>query len=760
MKRLIACIVLSVISLPFKGLACYFYPYGEEIRFSIFNPDNFNYNGFRTYNYTSTYFYEEDYTTNLNNVTENDLMWYNHCRKRVPITEIKKAVFEIDLSEFTPSSNNQFIQYLYKQKDFETINYLLFAKETEKLSPDGADLWENNEDIKNKFRDDKIKEAFTRIKSVRNPIIKKRYYYQIFKMLSYMGNPKRTIDLYDSYSKIYTTKDFLDNWALFYRMNAEPDNNRMNYLAAQVFARGTDNKFDIKWYFNRKIPIENVLKFAKNDEERCNIHVLYSFRKIDQNLQNIKRVYSYDPKNAGLSFLLLREINKMEDWILTPTYTMYLPVLREDYWENSNGKRILDRAEVDRKYAAKVLDFVNTVDMNAVDDKDFWMLSKSYLEFLTKQYPKALETITSFENNIKNEKTKRQCDMIKALVVTADQPKNNAKIVKSIENTILKEYQQKNYSFLFAIAKELEILENKADAAFLISRINPDEYYNSTVYWRSRSNKITLHDDFYYDWYGYVDAELSISDMQSLLATLNASNPSGFDRWKTQNLRNEPNKVNDLMGIKCMRGDNLKLAYQYFSKVDKNHYTNAPLFNENPFYKIKGYMNYDTKKTAQNLTKAKVVLTLMELIKTADNVKNKNRSQDYFLIANCYYNMSYDGNSWMMKRISRTGQRDSNYEDDSEYYCSQKARFYYQKAFENSTSKKFRAISSYMMSKCNANRNEYRYLKQYEKDFYADYDQLASVRNQAFSDFMANYKSEYNELMSNCELFSVYFKSR
>lgn len=761
MKRLLVFILLLVISIPLKGFGCYFYPYGEDIRFSIFSPENFKYDGFRIYNYTSTYFYEENYTTNPDRVTENDLLWYNHCYKKIPIKEIKKAIFEIDISEVSANSKNNFIQYLFKQKDFQTINYLRFAKELEKLNPDSDDLWEHDDNLRDKLRNDKIDLAFKRITETKNTTLKKRYYYQIFKLLSYMGENDRTIKLFEKYDKLFTTTDFLDNWILFYRMNAESDNVKANYLAAQVFARGTDNKFDIKWYFNKSIPIDLVLKFAKNNQEKANIYVLYSFRKIDQNLEDLKKVHQFDPKNPGLNFLLLREINKIEDWILTPTYTMYLPTLRDDYWENSNGRRIMNRVEVDRKYASEVLRFVNSVGIDSVTDKEFWLLSKSYLEFLTKDYVAALKTLNSFDSKFTDEKIKRQYNMIKALVVTANQDKKSAKILNSIENTIKIEYENKNYSFLFGLARELEILENKVDAAFLISKIKEgDDYENSSVYWKSKSGKVTLYDDFYDDWYGYVDAELSTNDLQNVINEINSKSLSEFDKWKIKELKSESNKINDLMGIKYMKEDNLKLAYHYFLKVDKNHYTNAPLFNENPFYKIKGYMNFDATKTSKNLTKANVVYSLMTMIKNVENKNFKDRNKTYLLIANCYYNMSYYGNSWMMKRISRTANRDAYCEDESEYYRCRKAKEYYTKAQQNSNSKDFIALCEYMKSKCDAREKEFLVYKKYDKYYYVENEELNKANKEAFLNFKNKYANQYDEMMSNCEIFSIYFNSR
>lgn len=759
MKRWLSITLLLLISFPFNGFSCYFYPYGEDIRMSIFSPDNFDYNLYRMYNYTTTWFYEGNYVTNLNSVTENDLMWYRHCHKMVPIQEIKKAVFEEEYSTINLDSKNQFIQYLYRHKDFQTISYLLFAKEIEKLNPTADDIWEKANTVDNKLRNKKIEEGFKRIQSIDNIILKKRYYFQIFKLLSYMDEKERIIKLYDIYAKLFKTKDFLDNWVLFYRMSSEKDNVKMNYLAAQVFERGTDNKFDVKWYFNRSIPMERVLKFAKTDEEKANIHVLYSFKKVDQNLENIQKAYQYNKNSKGLGFLLLREINKIEDWILTPTYTMYMPSLRQDYWENSNGKRILDRAEVDRQYAFKVLEFVNSADLNKVDSKEFWLVSKAYLQFLTKQYPNSLETIHSLEDRIKDPKIKNQCRIIKAMALTANQQINTATIPKSIEGLLVEENAKRNYRFIFAVARELEILNNKVDAAFLISKMKADEFYNSRVFWKSPSGKITLYDDFFYDWYGYVDAELSTIDLQNLVNVVHSGGLSEFDKWKIYDLSKERNKINDLMGIKYMRDDNLRKAQLYFSKVDQNHYTNAPLFNENPFYKIKGYMNFDAKKSTAGLTKSAIVNSLIGLIDKAGNAKNKNRNKDYFLVGNCYYNMTYYGNSWMMKRICWSENRDANYNDESDYYQCNKAKSYYQKAMDNSKSRQFKALCMYMISKCDARNNEYLLMRQYGRHYYVSYEKLDKENEKAFVAIQAKYPDDFADFTSNCEIFSKYFKN-
>ncbi|WP_136668363.1 hypothetical protein [Flavobacterium sp. H122] len=545
-------------------------------------------------------------------------------------------------------------------------------------------------------------------------------------------------------------------------MNAEEDKVKANFLAAQVFVRGTDNRFNIQWHFNKNIPLGQVLKFAKTNQEKANVYVLYSFKNIKPNLDAIQKVIELDPANIGLSFLLLREINKIEDWVLTPIYTMFLPALRPDYWENTNSGRLLNRVEVDRKYAEKLLEVVSKLDFEKVENKNFYLLVKSYLEFLTKDYNSSIQTLKPLERKGIDKDIKRQLDIVKALSLTANQKIDKAIILGEIKPIVLRESKNKNFSFLFAIAKELEFLNNKVDAGYLISQIILDGEYDSvnSIFWKSRTRKITLQDDFYSDWYGYIDADLNTLDLQKIVNEMNLKSDS-FDRWKKRILKNDPNRVYDLLGVKYMREDKLEQAYFYFSKISKTHYTNL-LFNENPFYKIKGYMNYDSKQTANNFTKAKVTLELINYLKRAKNVKNARRDIDYFLAANCYYNMSYYGNSWMLKRIYwSSSAAEANMKDEKEYYTCSQAKNLYEQAFKYTKDDKFKVLCAYMIAKCEARKNEYEYLT--KRDYFWDmeyYKLKEKLNGKSFKNFKFKYKDEYEEMISNCEIFTNYYKNR
>jgi len=109
--------------------------------------------------------------------------------------------------------------------------------------------------------------------------------------------------------------------------------------------------------------------------------------------------------------LLLREINKIEDWVYTPYYTNYSPSIEETgyYSEEDDESKITTetlrkRSENDRMYALEVLNFINQCDLSKVNNIVLWKSAKIQLLFITRQYQVALKEIHNFESIYKNEK--------------------------------------------------------------------------------------------------------------------------------------------------------------------------------------------------------------------------------------------------------------------------------------------------------------------------------------------------------------------
>ncbi|MDG2440859.1 MAG: hypothetical protein P8M19_04240, partial [Crocinitomicaceae bacterium] len=73
----------------------------------------------------------------------------------------------------------------------------------------------------------------------------------------------------------------------------------------------------------------------------------------------------------------------------------------------------------------------------------------------------------------------------------------------------------------------------------------------------------------------------------------------------------------------------------------------------------------------------------------------------YFQAANCYFNMTYHGNSWMMTRYySSSGEYYGSHEDNGNYYNCSRAKKYYLMAMESATTDNLKALCLRMAGRC------------------------------------------------------------
>ena len=147
----------------------------------------------------------------------------------------------------------------------------------------------------------------------------------------------------------------------------------------------------------------------------------------------------------------------------------------------------------------------------------------------------------------------------------------------------------------------------------------------------------------------------------------------------------------------------------------------------------------------------------------ANNPKTKDRDYYCFLIANCYYNMSQYGHSWMMRRFNSTyndyreGINDS-YIDELEYRNCEFALQYYKLAYENAKTEKFKALCLKFLSKLENHRLKNKNERDYDTD-YEVYENIILTKNKYFQLLKKNY-SKYEDDLSNCENLDEYFKAR
>lgn len=726
--------------------ACGFYPYGEELRFCLFSPYNFDFGHYSGFNYSSAFFSPPDSLYGKNENTPNEDLWVAFCKNKVPAADIRKVLNEFYLVDIDPLSTNEMIKYLYKTKNLEAIEYLKFAKRCEYFTTETSDgdSWERNESQKSTAMNKLIQEGIKNADAIKNKELRLRYHFLAMR-LAYYNNDSATINgLFDSSFKNLKNKNILYYYGLYFKSIAESNKVLGRFYAIQVYANCPEKRFVVYNQFDKSLPISAVLKYAKNKQEINNVTVFYAIRNPSKSLDAISEIYQRDSKAEGLNFLMMREMNKIDDWVFTPYYTLFHPSM-EDNWNYETTEysisAILKRIQSDRLYAAKVLNFVNGVDLSKVNDAIFWKSCKAHLLFVTQNYSESLAVINQIEKeDSKKEAVYNQLQIIKALSLAASQQYGKAIITNTIKPILLK--NKDNKQFLFAIGRELEMKGNSTDAALLFSKLNDEKEemkYQFDVFWKTKKSLKGSYQDYFNNYFDYVDRMYKPSQLEDLIndIEINSTATDSFSVWKYSLLRKQKSNLFDLLGTMYIRQNKLEKAAASFEKVEKDYWisyydclwerkrSNGLVFDSNPFFEFKWSPDFIKKKEGFQLNKLTVTQHLIQYLNKANNPKEKNRDYYYFLVANCYYNMSEYGNSWMMRRYGI-----SNYdvepfpEDEEEFRESNFSDYYYDQAAKYAKTPEFKAL-------CLRLGNQFGKLK---KEFPDDYYPLCSGCT-AFEDY-------------------------
>lgn len=748
-----------------KLLSCGYSPYGEDIRYCLFKPSYFNYSHYKAFYYNADLFgfeYDVNYDNQKPFYEANELDWHQYVHQKVSLEAISVFMNSATFTDIHPKSDNEFLQYLYKNKKAKAIKYLTHAKKCEAINSLNleGDVWERGKAIDYSkgtlFLNDLVKIS----KAESDVYFKRKYAFLAIRLAYYTENFGMIKEVFESQFQ-NTTKDYLYYWSSFFYAFANHNPGRMNDVAG-LLEHSPEKYYASFYYFKNEFNLSEALKFAHTKEDIANLYGYASIQKVDRNLAYLKEMYRNNPKSKLLGFLLLREINKIEDWVYTPYYTNYMPsvIQTNAYWAGSEDKAttltLRARSENDRLYAKEVLDFIQTISISNTHDVSLWKASEIQLLFITRKYDECLSKINQFERNHKSEKIIEQIEKIKALCITSNQAIGNAVIKPEIEKIIQK--HSKDYRFIFALGRELEFRGNLTDGIALLSLCETSSDYEfayiSDVEWQGNRLPNSNYLEVFYNYFDYLDFVYDANGLQKIVDAIPSKNNTNFQKFLYHKLTEDLNYLKDLLGTKYIREEQLNKALATFRSIapeywtdnynawERGRYDENYAFDQNPFYKIKHTEKFIDAKESFMINKLSVTEHLIKYLNLAHNPKTKDRDYYYFLIANCYYNMSSDGNSWMMRRYYSSYEdyadeayTNESYIDEREYRQNLKAKEFYTLAYKNAKTDKFKALCLRMIDFAETNYpNNFPLLKQEYPMYYAD--------------------------LSSCDNLTAYFKAR
>ncbi|MCD0469255.1 hypothetical protein [Flavobacterium sp. JAS] len=674
------------------------------------------------------FYYSADYYYSTNTVSGVDqelncLEWKKKLGSSIDPKDIHTILYETDSEQFENAfeskslikvfEKNTFIEALLLSKNKAFLNYIVFAKKLEYNS--NVDVkWESWGQVGYGSKDHKLadlEDFEKKIKTAKDPFLKQRYAFLILRYSFYAQDKNEVIRLYDTYFA-ESKNTILEPWALYYKALCIENFPLQNYLLSKVFASCEEKSFAVLQHYNWKLT-EETLALAQNDEERSVILAIESFRNPAPDLKTIEEVYKLSPNSINLSFLIGREINKLEDWIFTPLYTNNgSPSVTfqgtnwyEDYAkakeENLNKDILHLRAleyfliSIREQTSGEQKDYITAAIAQLCFMDDDIELGKKYTDMISDKANASIQMqkniqlalVSLKQDDLKSEKVQNQLfkyfDSVENLVETDNGLFKNLYSLYRIASADFAKKGDRVTAGLLMMKSDL-----KSDGEYL-------GYYNNP---------------YFYSYIGYFDRTATVEDVDRLMELQQKKDKTPFERYICSGtIAPNINYYKDLKGTIAFRNNNLELAYETFSSMPKDfwekNYSYKDYLNENPF-SPKILQKEKERKFDYRFNKTDFIAKLIQL-------KKLNTAASNLQLAHAYFNVSYLGNSWMMVAYDWTSGEsyvDYVYGDNTEiektyqkgnYYSLTMAKMYYEKALKMSKNNNEKALASLMIFECN-----------------------------------------------------------
>lgn len=741
MKKYITVLISILLLNPLRvANGCGFSLMPEEYRVYLFNQSALNKNELMPLFYSAEYFYsatynwyyDDDYNgPDVYDKVEfvNAKEWKDHTTYKGTIDDIINVIYRTHVNSIIQPNDSifntlPFLKHVFKNYKKE-YDYLVYAKKCELIS-ENTDPW-GLQTSNYTFAEDLANEAEMTLTKKQNAFLQLRYAYQLVKIDFYY--PRTGMPMADVYDKYIETAK-IDSWlkpsAKYYvRQNNFMGDREQQYFLVLSFDETIDKKFRCVQLFNRK-NYKEILKLAKNNHERANVYVMYELQNPGRSLANLKKIAELDPANEYLPFLIAREINKLEDWLLTPELTSFAPSILEYQWDSDSLGRAIDiRSLSNKKYLNEVYLFINSALPKSKPEQiaEYHLLA-SNLCLLLKQKQKGLEHLVSAEENNSSKALSYQIKFNKIAIEFDGNTQLNDNIKSQLLN--LEEFHRKNPDLLVNQNTALSQLY-----LFIGCRLMKAGDVANGILFCSKTNR-PLGEIGGWNTKNYLELLLEKAEPKhydEILALIEKKEKTNFDKFLL-NRKDfiskdnyyifryydtswiQKNKILDYKSMCYVQRDMLDSALACVSKISPEYWKGHPydLFKCFPFTSGNS-TDYQSNNDFYPYNKRQYLQRMLDVKFLAEN-KIGDVAKHYFILANGYFNMSYHGNYWIMNMPYKLSDEvENNYYSFSSnkkqflenYYGCKQAENYFLKAFETTKDTTLAAICIHKANLCNQN---------------------------------------------------------
>jgi len=609
--------------------ACWWGTEFEDIRYIILNPNLANNRAWWTYFYTTKYYYMDAGVKGNQDELLIAAEWKQKFKLKSDIPSIENYLF----GSLTQKEADTNAFYREIKSDKKLWAYFSFAKECE-ASMMEIDPWmDYNYDSVDVVRGSLLNKGLGLLKNEKDAFWKKKYAFQNLRLAFYEKRGDVFNFLYDAHFGFGNEKTPLDWWATHYKsmMLEHTDQDSANYMHALVFSHSSNKMLASRKWFGTK-NFDGFKNLARNDGDRADLYVLKAIVTPGRALDDIKEVARFNKNHPLLPLLLIREMNKVENWIGTYTYS------RNDYSHDIDNPGDAEKENVANDYYYLRAFYKQVQAMQAPDDNaDIFHLIAANLALMNQDAAgakKYLALVTSQDKAVVFQKK-----VLQVMLVSITQNINERQAADEL-GTLLqylldnREDQFESQKIVFSVMKFLEYhLRQKGSnhLAGLMDYIAEDKFCNSC-----KMNSVE------YDIIDYFHRKGSTADVEKVVALFDKKDKTKLEEFLLIPYP-DANYFKDLLGTLYMRQGQTRKAHDVFATIPESFwpsFDNLRYLDENPFV-LKGTPEWSDWPVFY--TKLQITERLLKLEESA-----KTNPKDLITLGHTWFNFSSYGNSWFM----------------------------------------------------------------------------------------------------------------
>jgi hypothetical protein len=753
--------------------SCGWFEYAETYRISVFKAEISGMQSYRPFFYTPELMYAGYSPERNSDWQANCGEWKKNLGNKPELNDIYAILYQASPDMFLLAASdstlhktfegNTFVETLLMHQNIEWLQYLIFAKQNEFNNFFIENPWHGGTSRPGPLQQQLMENALKRIENTKNQLLQERYAYQLIRLYRQAGMNLETIELYKRFFE-NSKSIVLQNWAMLHYAEALLSYGKYaeaNYKFSLVFNNSAEKRVRA-FKLSDKNWLAKALNLAKNNNEKAGIWAMLALYNPGPALKQIQKVYENNPVHHTMPLLVMREINKLEDWIFTPVMTNHQPSFHPEIeqWVEPDemGSILAINRKKDLQYLEQLKSFLELAHKKlATGLYDYIWLARGHLSLMAGKNSEALSLFGHIPKYA-NPSVLMQKDIALALYYCFERKEGEGKIKEELGKILVglektassnNDYLKALHSLCGIISRAYQSNGDMATAALL--KLKAEAYKNKYEsnrmewYYNSFDTNTDGYNDTYYWYLAYLDRYAKPGDIDNLIGLTEKKSKNQFEQFLCSQPLPAKAALLDLKGTLALRQGDIKAASLAFSAIPSDYWEKVYEFSN--YLKADPFLppNSQGYHSPYKFNKANVTKQLADLLDEAAKSPSK-AAGNYIKAGHFYYNASYWGNSWMMLSYSKTSSPAQNwsgfYHYDilfgdintlangyvENYYQLKLARNFYTKAYKSNPDKEQQAIIAFMGYCChysnflweNLQKGWDEQIKPYQPDFLAD----------------------------------------